>query len=219
LLRVLQERQIRRVGGDELITVDVRVLAATHRHLEVAIQEKEFREDLFYRLSVVTIALPTLKERSEDIPELVRFFIQRYAEDLGVHNASIQNEAIAWLQSQPWPGNVRELENVVRQALLLARPFGIALDHVRQAAAKSLSRSGADKKDHAAYVAELLARVQRGEVEHAYAQMVADLEPELFSQAIRLAQGNQARAARWLGVTRLKMREKLTELGLHPSQT
>src|SRR6185503_7246890 len=87
LLRVLQEKCFQRVGGDELISVDVRVLAATHRNLEAAIQEKEFREDLFYRLSVVTITLPPLSERMEDIPELVRFFIRRYAKDLGVENA------------------------------------------------------------------------------------------------------------------------------------
>src|SRR5512141_1821770 len=100
LLRVLQEKCFQRLGGDELITVDVRVLAATHRDLEAAIQEKEFREDLYYRLSVVTLTLPPLSERVEDIPDLVRFFIQRYAKDLAVENPSIQPEAIAWLQTQ-----------------------------------------------------------------------------------------------------------------------
>src|SRR5262245_27482757 len=113
LLRVLQEKCIHRLGGDELIPVDVRMLAATHRDLDAAIQEKEFREDLFYRLSVVTIALPPLCERAEDIPDLVRFFIRLYAKDLGVENPSIQPDAIGWLQSHKWPGNVRELENVI----------------------------------------------------------------------------------------------------------
>ena len=218
LLRVLQEKHIQRVGGDELISVDVRVLAATHQNLEAAIQEKEFREDLFYRLSVVTITLPSLNERPEDIPELVEFFIRRHAKDLGVHNPSVRSEAIAWLQTQPWPGNVRELENVVRQAMVLARPLAIGLEHVQQAVTKAGSVPGPGKKEHAKYIADLLARAQRGEVEQAYARMISDLEPELFAQAIKLAQGNQAKAARWLGVTRLKMREKLSELGLHPHQ-
>ena len=218
LLRVLQERCIQRVGGDELIPVDVRVLAATHRDLETAIKEKEFREDLFYRLSVVTIRIPSLAERAEDIPDLVRFFISRYARELGVDNPSFQPEAIAWLQTQPWPGNVRELENVVRQALLLARPFGVGLDHVQKVVARSLQPETLASRNHAAYISDLLARVQRGEEQNAYAQMIADLEPELYRQAIQLAQGNQARAARWLGVTRLKMREKLTEFGLHPAR-
>jgi nitrogen regulation protein NR(I) len=218
LLRVLQEKCFQRVGGDELIPIDVRVLAATHRDLEAAIQEKEFREDLFYRLSVVTITLPPLNERTEDIPDLVKFFIQRYARELAVENPSIQSDAIAWLQSRKWPGNVRELENVIRRAMLLARPFGVALEHVQQVLAtaqKPLSSAG---QTHAAYISDLLGRVQRGEEEGAYAKMIADLEPELFSQAIQLAQGNQARAARWLGVTRLKMREKLVQFGLHPGR-
>jgi nitrogen regulation protein NR(I) len=218
LLRVLQEKTIQRLGGDELITVDVRVLAATHRDLEAAIEEKEFREDLLFRLSVVTLTLPSLKERTEDIPDLVRFFIHKYARDLGVEKPSVEPDAITWLQSQPWPGNVRELENVVRRALLLARPFGISVDHFRQVLARNGKPLSTPGLTHSAYVSQLLQRIQQGEEENAYSRMIADLEPELYSQAIQLAQGNQAKAARWLGVTRLKMREKLLELRLHPSQ-
>jgi len=217
LLRVLQERCIQRLGSEVNIPVDVRILAATHRDLEAAIREKEFREDLFYRLSVVTLTVPPLNKRAEDIPQLVKYFIQRYAQELRVATPSIQPEAIAFLQSQPWPGNVRELENVIRQALLLARPFAISLEHVQQVVAKA-RKPAIDSQTHADYVTELLARAQNGEVVHAYARMIADLEPELYKQAIQLARGNQAQAARWLGVTRLKMREKLTQLGLHPGQ-
>ncbi|MGD0816280.1 MAG: sigma-54 dependent transcriptional regulator [Verrucomicrobiota bacterium] len=217
LLRVLQERCIQRLGSEADVPVDVRVLAATHRDLEGAIQEKEFREDLFYRLSVVTITLPTLAKRAEDVPQLAKYFIQRYARELGLDAPSVQPEALAFLQSQPWPGNVRELENVVRQALLLAKPFPISLEHVRQVMAKA-AQPATDHQAHAAYIAELLARAQRGEIQDAYSRMIAELEPELFSQAIKLAHGNQAKAARWLGVTRLKMRETLAQLGLHPAQ-
>jgi nitrogen regulation protein NR(I) len=216
LLRVLQEKCIQRLGSNETIPVDVRVLAATHRDLEAAIREKEFREDLFYRLSVVVLRVPPLGARTEDIPDLVKFFIQRYARDLSVETPSIQPSAIAWLQTQAWPGNVRELENVVRQALLLARPFAISVEHVQQVLARARTPARAPVQTHSAYIADLLARVQRGEEQNAFAKMVADLEPELYQQAIRLAQGNQAKAARWLGVTRLKMREKLAQLGLHP---
>ncbi|MBM3882981.1 MAG: sigma-54-dependent Fis family transcriptional regulator [Verrucomicrobia bacterium] len=219
LLRVLQERRIQRVGGDETFSVDARVLAATHRDLESAIQEREFREDLYYRLSVVTIRLPPLSERADDIPDLVKFFIRRYAGELGVESPSIQPEAIAWLQTQSWPGNVRELENVVRQALVLSRPFTVGIEHLQQAMTRGRKLDTVSGQTHAAYVADLLARVQRGETQSAFGQMIADLEPELYAQAIRLAGGNQAKAARWLGVTRLKMREKLTQFGLHPSQS
>jgi nitrogen regulation protein NR(I) len=216
LLRVLQERQVQRVGGDETIPVDVRLIAATHRDLEAAVQEKEFREDLYYRLSVVTIRVPSLSERPEDIPHLVRYFIQRYASELGVDSPAIQAEAVTHLQNQPWPGNVRELENLVRQSMLLAGPFPISLEHVEQVLARARRSSEAPKQSHTAYVAELLARAQRGQIENAYWTMIEELEPELFTQAIQLAQGNQAKAARWLGITRLKMREKLSQLGLHP---
>ncbi len=217
LLRILQERSFQRVGGDEIITVDVRVLAATHRNLEDAIKEGEFREDLYYRLSVVTIALPLLNERSEDIPDLVRFFLRKHGAALGVEAPSIQAEAIALLQAQPWPGNVRELENTVREALLLARPLGIAPHHIKQVLQRKTERKLPSAQTHSEYIASLLARAAQGDETDLFARMIADLEPELYAQAIRLAQGNQAKAARWLGVTRLKMREKLTQLGLHPS--
>jgi DNA-binding protein Fis len=103
----------------------------------------------------------------------------------------------------------------VRRAMLLARPFAVSAEHVRQILATAQKPVPVNNQSHAAYISELLARVQRGEEDGAYARMIADLEPELFSQAIQLAQGNQAKAARWLGVTRLKMREKLIQLGLH----
>lgn len=216
LLRVLQERSIQRVGGDEPIPVDVRVIAATHRDLEMAIKENEFREDLFYRLSVVTLQLPPLRERAEDIPALVRFFLQRYAAEMGVESPSIQLEAISLLQEQPWPGNVRELENTMREALLLSRPFGISRAHAEQVVSRKGSPPVVTGQTHAEYISGLLHRAQQGQEENLFSKMISDLEPELYKQAIRLAQGNQAKAARWLGVTRLKMREKLTELGLHP---
>jgi DNA-binding NtrC family response regulator len=169
-------------------------------------------------LSVVTLSLPPLGERIEDIPELVRFFIQRYAGELAIENPSIQSDAIVLLQAQKWPGNVRELENVVRRAMLLARPFAVSAAHVQQILAAAQKPVPVNNQSHAAYISELLARVQRGEEDGAYARMIADLEPELFAQAIQLAQGNQAKAARWLGVTRLKMREKLIQLGLHTAR-
>lgn len=219
LLRVLQERCTQRLGGDEMIPVDVRVLAATHCDIETAIQEGDFREDLFYRLNGVAIHVPPLRDRREDIPDLVKCFIHRDARDLGVESPSIQNEALVFLQEQPWPGNVRELENVVRQALILARPFAVNVDHVKATLAQNQKAVAVLGPGYADYIANLLARVQRGEERHAYARVVADLEPELFTQAFRLAQGNQSLAAQWLGVTRLKMREKLRILGLHPNQS
>lgn len=215
LLRVLQDKTIRRVGGDNVIPVDVRVLAATHRDLEADISNQKFREDLFYRLSVATIRLPSLNERREDIPELVSFFLRRYARELRSEARSIHPDALEWLQAQRWPGNVRELENIVRQALLLYPFFTIGLDQIREVLAKGRKPQLIAGQSHSAYIAGLLGRVSQGEEQNAYSKMISDLESELFRQAIQLAGGNQAKAARWLGVTRLKMREKLIQLGLH----
>ncbi len=218
LLRVLQDSSFQRLGGKETITVDVRVIAATNRDLEMAMQQKHFREDLFYRLNVVVIALPPLRERKEDIPELTKYFLYKYGKEFGCPNPAIDPDALALLQGHNWPGNVRELENAMRKALLLARGFTITVEHVRSvfAARTSPLRSG-DASLHD-YVAELLAGAQRGEAIDVHARLLDAVEREVFSQAIQLAQGNQAKAARWLGVSRLTMREKLLQFGFHPAQ-
>jgi len=215
LLRVLQEKAVQRVGGKEPVPVDARIIAATHRDLEAAIQDQQFRQDLFYRLRVMTITIPPLNERAEDIPEMVKYFLRKYGNEAGVSSPSIQPEAITFLQNQTWPGNVRELENTVRQALLSAKTFTITVDHVREVLAKSRQPISVTGQTHAAYISELLDRVERGEIQNAFTKMLSDLEPELYSQVIRRANGNLTKAAAWLGVTRLKMREKLKEFGLY----
>ncbi len=219
LLRVLQEKYIQRVGGNEKIPVDVRALAATHRDLETALKENQFREDLFYRLSGVTIPLPPLSQRPEDIPDLVKYFMQRSGGEVGVDAPSIRPEAIIFLQNQAWRGNVRELENVVRQALLLARNYPISLEHAQEACARTGKSVLVSDQTITGYFTALLARAERGEVDGVHSKMIEEMERELFGRAIQLAQGNQAKAARWLGVTRTTMREKLIHFGLHPTGT
>jgi nitrogen regulation protein NR(I) len=218
LLRVLQERYVQRLGGNETIPVDVRVVAATHRDLETAIRHKQFREDLFYRLSVVVITLPALRHRQEDIPELIHFFLQKYGSELGNPDPSIRPEAIEFLRVQSWPGNVRELENTVRKALLLAQAHPIGVEHVRAAAAKPLLRAGPLVAPFGEYVDELLLAVRRGEISDAHARLLEEAERELISRAIAQAHGNQAQAARWLGISRVTMKAKLLQFGIHPSQ-
>jgi nitrogen regulation protein NR(I) len=216
LMRVLQERCFQRLGGKETIPVDVRVLAATNRELEAAIQQKLFREDLYYRLSVVVIHLPPLRQRKEDVPELVKYFLRKYAAELGVADPSIHAEAVDFLQAQTWPGNVRELENVVRKVLLLAQGYTINMDHVRTALTHTSVPAGAVHQTLREQVDELLAAAQRGDLADAHARLLVAAEREIFSRAIELAHGNQAKAARWLGVSRLTVREKLHQFGIHP---
>ena len=218
LMRVLQEKCLHRLGSKETIPVDARVIAATHRDLESAIRAGEFREGLYYRLSVVVISLPPLRERKEDIPDLARYFLRKYSAELQVENASIHPAAIEFLQSQSWPGNVRELENAIRKALLLARGYTIGIDHVRATTAKAAIIEAASDHTLREYAEALLAAAQRGELQDARAKLLDAAERELFSRAIELAQGNQARAARWLGISRLTMREKLIQFGIHPAR-
>jgi nitrogen regulation protein NR(I) len=218
LMRVLQEKCIQRLGGKETIAVDVRVVAATHRDLETAIREKQFREDLYYRLNVVVITLPSLRQRQKDVPDLVRYFLRKHGPELGNPNPSIHAEAMDFLQAQSWPGNVRELENVVRKAVLLAQTYTINLDHVQQALNKSGDPLASPVRAFGEYVGEMLAAARRGEIADAYARIVETAEREVFAQAIQQAKGNQARAARWLGISRITMKAKLLQFGLHPGQ-
>jgi nitrogen regulation protein NR(I) len=218
LMRVLQEKCFQRLGGKEDINIDVRVLAATHRDLEAAIAQKQFREDLYYRLSVVVLTLPPLRHRREDIPDLVRYFLQKHGPELGHGNPSIHSEAMDFLQVQTWAGNVRELENVVRKAALLAQNYSITLEHVYTALNKARGFNYSPARAFGEYVEELLAAARRGELTDAHARVTETAERELFARAIQQAQGNQAKAARWLGVSRLTMKAKLVQFGLHPTQ-
>jgi DNA-binding NtrC family response regulator len=218
LMRVLQEKCLQRLGGKETVPVDVRVLAATHRDLETGMRQKQFREDLYYRLSVVEIHLPPLRSRREDIPQLVNYFLQKHGPELGATEPSIHLDAVEFLKSQTWAGNVRELENVIRKALLLAQNYTIIPDHVRAAMNKPADLGFSAGRPFGEYLDDLLAAVQRGELTDLHSQVLETAERELFTRAIQQAHGNQAKAARWLGVSRITMKAKLVHFGLHPAQ-
>ncbi|PWU09093.1 MAG: Fis family transcriptional regulator [Verrucomicrobia bacterium] len=217
LLRVLQEKTIERVGGKETIQVDVRVIAATHRNLELAVRENEFRSDLYHRLTVSLIHLPPLRERPEDIPELVDYFLVLHAARLGVRDPLITTEAKELLERQPWPGNVRQLRNVVRKALLLARGMAITPKVIEDALAQMAPPSPAIDQTFAEYVSQLLGQANRGERDKLLEAASETVEEELYSQVIRRTRGDQTRAARLLGVSRPTVIEKLKKFGLHPS--
>jgi len=183
--------------------------------------QKEFREDLYYRLNVAVIHSPPLRERREDIPSLVEHFMHRYGTEL-VSNPEpqIHADALECLQEMSWPGNVRELENVVRRALVSSHGI-ISLNDVQEAisqdtVAKSATPLPAGEQPLAAYVSDLLAKVMRGEMEDAQVRVTVAAERELYSQAIQLSGGDQSKAAKWLGVSRPTMREKLVRYGLRP---
>ena len=214
LLRVLQERQIQRVGGRELIPVDVRVIAATHRDLQTMIADGTFREDLFYRLNVASIHLPALRDRDGDVRLLTEHFLGQFVKEMEIEKPSITVEAIKMLEAFTWPGNVRQLQNILRKALLEGRTFGVdektlgpLLEDVPQ-----LAVEGVDRLEQ--LILDLLARAQRGETQTVYADLIATVESELLAKVIEQTGGNQAKAARWLGITRYTLREKLSRYGL-----
>src|SRR5262249_40043057 len=216
LLRVLQESAIRRIGGRELISVDVRVLAATHRDLEKAVAEGTFREDLYYRLNDASIRLPSLRERREDIRPLVHHFLHLNLGKAASEPTSICAEALRILQYYSWPGNVRELKNVVQQAAVMARGYSITPEIVRRALEQANLAQREPSQFLDSYVAELLEKAMREG--HANAQDILTewVERELYGQAVALAGDDQSQVARWLGVSRPTVRERLLHYSLHP---
>src|SRR5258705_323898 len=176
LMRILQEKTFQRLGGKETIPVDVRILAATNRDLEAAIRQQQFREDLYYRLSVVVINLPPLRNRREDIPPIVRYFLQKHGPDLGTPEPSIHPDAIDFLQACSWPGNVRELENVVRKALLLAQSYTITVHHLQTVLNKTAAATLSPTSAFGDHIDELLAAARRGEISDVHGRVLENAE-------------------------------------------
>jgi two-component system response regulator AtoC len=199
LLRVLQEGEIRRVGDQKTRAVDVRVLAATARDLEAETRAGRFREDLFYRIHVVVIHLPPLRERADDVTPLARYFTARLAQRLG-RPLSLSDDATAWLKQQDWPGNVRELENAIeRAAVLSVQEILSAADFHRAPIETGPSDGGRDSGD-------IESGTLRSAVEQAERQAIAD--------ALKAADGNRRAAAERLGVSLRTLFYKIERYGL-----
>ena len=217
LLRALQERTIERVGGQESLRIDVRVLAATNRDLETMMREGRFREDLFYRLNVVTVTLPPLRERRRDIPLLVEHLLAKYAAELG--ERGVAPEALDRLVGHDWPGNVRELENVVQRAMVMATTGVILPEHLPIGPVSAAASVAIDATLEEIIERKLLECV-RGLREHAsanlYDLMIGLIEKPLLRAVLRETGGNQVRAAQILGINRNTLRKKLTEHVIDP---
>ena len=215
LLRVLQERVISRVGGREAIPVDVRVIAATHCDLPALVAAGKFREDLWYRLNVAVIVLPPLRERREDIPALVKYFVSRHGADLG-GMASIQPGALKFISAQSWPGNVRQLENVVKRMLLGAHGYAITEEAARAALTQGPAGGPVENAGRTLTLlcSDALARARREPGFTAIPAVLAAVERELLVQAHAGTAGNISRMAQLLGWSRFTVREKLRLHGL-----
>lgn len=214
VLRLLQEKSIERLGGRETIPVDVRIIAATNRDLEEALAEGRFREDLYYRLKVVTIWLPPLRERPGDIPLLTEYFLSRYTSEAGVDNPGATEEAKALINSYPWPGNVRELGNTLQKAMIFNRGAPIGADDISLAISGKMAGKGApDANDNSIrqWIRESLTARSEENLFDACIDRFASL---LITEALKLTGGNRSRAAKLLGLSRPTLHSKIEKYRL-----
>jgi DNA-binding NtrC family response regulator len=195
LLRVLQEREFERLGSNVTRHIDVRVIAATNQDLRAALEQGTFREDLYYRLNVVPMNIPPLRDRKQDIPFLANHFVRKLAPDMGCGVESITEAAMGKLMTYYWPGNVRELENVIERALVMCT--GTELD------AADIKIEGAPRP-----------RAQNDSHFVPEGMTLDQYEQEIIREALRRADGNKSQAARLLGLTRNALRYRLTQMGL-----
>lgn len=211
LLRVLQERELERVGGNRTIKVDVRVLATTNRHLEQSVERKEFRQDLYFRLNVVPIPVPPLRERAEDVPFLAEDFMRRYIRKHGVHVTGFSDAAKTVLKRHQWPGNVRELQNVVERAVILCGESGLLEpEHLGLTAATTISTPKsvpAETRTDAAPPHPGAAPTMAGDTFHS----LAELEKQHILAALEKCNGNRTHAAKILDISIRTLRNKLHE--------
>jgi DNA-binding NtrC family response regulator len=219
LLRVLQEHEFERVGDTRTIRVDVRVIAATNVDLQDEITAGRFREDLFYRLNVIPIYLPALRERGDDVADLVTFFVRRYAKTNGLQSFGVSAEALRFMQQYDWPGNVRELQNYVERALVLATGGEITADllppHVRGLAPVRIGRRSSEDLHTLCteLVSRRLAQLSEDNTD-VYNEVINFVERELILQVLRQSQGVQTRTATRLGINRNTLHKKIEDHSL-----
>ena len=222
MLRLLQDQSFERVGGNEIIRTDVRLIAATHRDLTLWSADGKFRQDLYYRLGVFTIPLPPLRERADDLPLLVQYYLKRFSRELGREIHDVAPEALELLQSYSWPGNIRELQSILKQALLQASGAVLLpafLPEVALGRAKSVghvSQSGISSAPTTDFGLEAFIRQRLGpDVIDLYADTHRHVDRFFLPLVLEYTGGNQHQAARLLGIARQTLRQKLRDLGLH----
>ena len=218
LLRVLQEHEFERVGDTKTIEVDCRIVAATNRDLNEMVEKGQFREDLYYRLNVLPIYLPPLRDRCEDIPALTDYFAARYAPDMRKPPLRATPEAIECLKQYHWPGNVRELENYIERATVLAPSAELSPDllpaHLRGEAPQRLGRAPRDSIETLCTELVSLGLSRVTEEGQAHEQVIGMVERELILQVLRSYQGTQTKAATKLGINRNTLHKKIEDYSL-----
>jgi two-component system nitrogen regulation response regulator GlnG len=210
VLRVIQHGEFSRIGGKEVIHTDVRLLVATNRNLEDAIQAGLFREDLYYRLNVITIQLPTLRDRAQDIPELVNYFVARYSREAGKNITGIDQACLQRLCHHAWPGNVRQLENCIRRAVVLAKGATITIDDL-ELDSSAHDHDPAPALDTEAALERIIQEIAEGESK---IELWPTVERLLVKRALHVTKGNQVQAAKILGIHRNTLRNRMERYGI-----
>jgi two-component system, NtrC family, response regulator AtoC len=217
ILRVLQEGSFERIGGNETIRVNVRILASTHRKLEEMIKQGTFREDLYYRLKIMTIALPPLRERRDDIPELTEYFFHLFNRQMDMQVSHIDPLVFEKLRAYPWPGNVRELANTIKRALILCKGEILTEKEIVYDLAEE-SLSCRDGKDLEAALAKkldpLFADILKYGGTNLHANLLEIVEKYLVRKALAETKGNQVQASRLLGISRNTLRSRIEKYNL-----
>lgn len=215
ILRLLQERSIERLGGREPIPVDVRIIAATNRDLEAALSDGRFREDLYYRLKVVTLSLPHLRDRREDIPLLADYFIGRFAAEMDMENQGITLEAKAVLGQYTWPGNVRELANTIQKSLIFCRGGPIGPEDLSQAVSRDTAVGPSEDIAETELIRKWIQGIlSSGKGPELFNRVIDHIASILISEALELTGGNRSRAADLLGLSRPTLLSKIEKYGL-----
>jgi nitrogen regulation protein NR(I) len=210
ILRLLQEKSIERLGGRETITVDVRIIAATNRNLEHAIADGRFREDLYYRLKVVTISLPPLRDRTEDIPILTDYFMRRFSAELDIDNPGIAPGVLEVLTINPWAGNIRELANTIQKALIFNRGAPICEKDIHQTIDAESTGVVASQEDTDDVIRQWAGNIlNSSEQKNLFDTCMDRISEILISEALRMTGGNRTRAAQLLGLSRPTLHAKI----------
>jgi len=216
ILRLLQEQQFERVGGEETIRTDVRVIAATNQDLERKVAAGEFRSDLLYRLKVVTIQLPPLRKRRDDLPLLIAHFLRTLNRDLHKRVTSVAPDALRLLEAYPWPGNVRELQSAIKHAYVQSPTEVITLDclpsHLREE--PSGQAAGPESSSENLRVVEMVSELMRRGESDIYQKVTTTVDRLVLETVLRHVKGNQVQAAEVLGISRTTLRAKMRSLGL-----
>jgi len=212
LLRILQEKTFNRVGSTETITSDVRVIAATNRNLEELVKNGEFREDLYYRLNVVTITIPPLRDRKEDIPLLVSYFVAKYSKKYNKSAQGADKEALEMFMDYDWPGNVRELENVIARGVIVTSAPFITKEHLSKELIDHFKTE--EEKNESINIEKTHSNVIEPDEVTPLPELIEKIERHEILKALEVSQGNKTKAAKMLGISRKSLFNKLRQYNI-----